>query len=273
MLTQAADSVIDDTTADTDTTYSSSKIEALIAGIDIEIPSGIAGITVMENGTTIDNAAVNLDFRPGFDLVEGPEHEVNISLNLSEYTGPVLPLARGGTGTATAFAGSTPGVVPTSLGGTVNYLCANGEWTQPPGGGGAAGHASFTYNATTSAPPAAGGIRMNNVNQLSVTQLWISQTDVDGLDVTIGLAKILAGHQVYIQDYDDASKWVKYNVTSAADSGAYFTYGVTYASGPGGVPAGAGAAGRDRVPADLAGHRRRPAGRHPVSGVDQVVGR
>ena len=38
------------------------------------------------------------------------------------------------------------------------------------------------------------------------------------LDVTIGLTKILAGHQIYIQDYDDASKWIKYNVTAAVDS-------------------------------------------------------
>jgi len=69
--------------------------------------------------------------------------------------------------------------------------------------------------------------------------MWVSQTTVDGLDVTIGLAKILAGHWIYLQDRDDASKWVKYNVTAdGVDSGSYWTYTVTYNSGPGGIPVG-----------------------------------
>jgi hypothetical protein len=109
--------------------------------------------------------------------------------------------------------------------------------------GGTAGHVSFVYNATTSAPPADTCIRMN-ATQLSATTLWVDKNDFDGLDVTIGLAKILAGHQIYIQDYDDATKWVKYSVSAAVDSGAYFTFTIAYHSGPGGVPTGSGGAGR-----------------------------
>ena len=35
------------------------------------------------------------------------------------------------------FSGSTKGLVPTSLGGTTNFLRADGSWAAPPGGGGA----------------------------------------------------------------------------------------------------------------------------------------
>ena len=139
---------------------------------------------------------------------------------------------------------TTRGLVPGSNSATAtSYLNATGAWSIPAGGG-AAGHASFVYNATTTAPPADTNIRMN-ATQLSATTIWVDKNDFDGLDVSIGLAKILAGYQIYIQDYDDATKWVKYTATAnAVDSGNYFTLAVAYLSGPGGMPTGSGAAGR-----------------------------
>ena len=139
---------------------------------------------------------------------------------------------------------TTSGVVPGSNNaGAGAYLDGTGAWTVPPTGGGA-GHASYTYNSTLTEPPATGQLRLNNATQSAATKLWVHQNEESGLDVSIGLAKVLAGHQVYIQDYDDATKWVKYNITAVSDDGAYYDFTVTYHSGPGGLTPGSGAAGR-----------------------------
>ena len=156
--------------------------------------------------------------------------------------------------------------VLSSGGGTANYLRADGQWVPPPAGVGT-GHVSFTYNATTTAPPATQQLRMNNATQSAVTHLYVSDHDWDNLDVTIGLGKILAGQQIYIQDFDDASRWVKYNVTAAVDVGAYFDFTVTYHSGPGGVPPGSGAAGRVELQAIAPG----TVGVPPGGTVNQVL--
>jgi hypothetical protein len=128
--------------------------------------------------------------------------------------------------------------VPLSGGGTANFLRADGQWTTPPGVAGVSNSATFSYNATTTEPPTGNQLRLNNTTFSAATRLWVMQTTVDGLDVSIGLARILPGHQVYFQDRDDASHWVKYNVTAATDDGVYFDFTVTYHSGPGGIPAG-----------------------------------
>ena len=139
---------------------------------------------------------------------------------------------------------ATAGVVPGSNNaGAGAYLNGAGAWTVPSGGGGA-GHASYTYNSALTEPPATGQLRLNNANQTLATRLWVHQNEESGLDVSIGLAKVLAGHQVYIQDFDDATKWVKYNITAVSDDGAYYDFTVTYHSGPGGLTPGSGAAGR-----------------------------
>ena len=62
---------------------------------------------------------------------------------------PSAPLTGGGdlstnrTLAITSFAGSAAGAVPTSTGGTSDFLRADGSWAMPPGGGGTTGHTSF----------------------------------------------------------------------------------------------------------------------------------
>ena len=106
-----------------------------------------------------------------------------------------------------------------------------------PAGGATSGHASFTFNAATTEPITGNQLRINNASQTLATKLWVAETSVDGMDVTTGLARVLAGHQLYMQDFDDASKWVKYSVTvDGVDKGTYWEYTVAYHSGPATVP-------------------------------------
>lgn len=55
---------------------------------------GGSGITVAEEGVSLDTDITTLDFGNGFDLTESPENEVNITLDLGEYTGNNLPNAK-----------------------------------------------------------------------------------------------------------------------------------------------------------------------------------
>ena len=136
-----------------------------------------------------------------------------------------------------SFTSSTRGVVPASGGGTVNYLRADGSWQQPPSST-VGGHASFTFNATTTEPITGNQLRLNNATQTAATKLWVSKTSTDGLDVTVALAKIKTGHQIYLQDRDDSTKWIKYTVTAdGVDDGIYYDFSVAYHSGPGNIPA------------------------------------
>lgn len=64
-------------------------------------------LTVQEADTTLSSAVTTLDFGAGFDLTQDPVGEVNITLDLTEYTGGALPLAAGGTGATTASGART----------------------------------------------------------------------------------------------------------------------------------------------------------------------
>jgi hypothetical protein len=86
-------------------------------------------------------------------------------------------------------------------------------------------------------PPVGNQLRMNNPTQNLATKLWASETSVDGMDVSTGLGRIVAGIQIYIQDFDDAAKWIKFTVTAdSIDKGTYWEIGVAYHSGPANLP-------------------------------------
>ena len=102
---------------------------------------------------------------------------------------------------------------------------------------GTGGHASFMFSAATTEPPTGTQLRLNNATQSSATKLWVMDASVDGLDVTVGLARIMIGHQIYLQDYDDATKWIKFTVTAdAIDKGNYFEVGIAHHSGASASP-------------------------------------
>lgn len=109
-----------------------------------------------------------------------------------------------------------------------------------PPGGLTGGVFSFTFSNTITAPPSVQQLRFNNATQNSATQIFVSETDTDGLDVTIGLGRIQVGWKIYVQDFDNAANSITYTVTSATDSGTYWTFGVTLASATGTNPIPAG---------------------------------
>jgi hypothetical protein len=141
----------------------------------------------------------------------------------------------------TAFTTSTKGAVP-SPGGTSTgrFLKDDGTWSSPASAiSGIGGVFPFTYNTTITEPPTGNQLRGNNSTFASSTKLWIMETTTDGLDVTIGLGRIKAGFQIYVQNYNNAAQYAIWNVTAdSTDKGAYWEVTVAPASSAGTIPGG-----------------------------------
>jgi hypothetical protein len=166
-----------------------------------------------------------------------PVDYANATVSLDNH-----PAAHNGTNAAVNTLDSTVTTLGTTVTGLDTDLDALTDRVEtleatPGSGGGVSGHVSYTFNSNTTEPVIGSQVRINNASQTAATKLWVSETSVDGMDVSIGLARIVSGTQVYFQDFDDAAHWVKYNVTAnAVDKGTYWELTVTYHSGPANVP-------------------------------------
>jgi len=87
---------------------------------------------------------------------------------------------------------------------------------------------TWTYNATTAAPPAINTFRLNNATHSLVTNIWIHYTDLNSFVADFVFDKLTTNDEIIIQDTLDSSKWVKYKITSKTDNTTYFTFVVTY---------------------------------------------
>jgi hypothetical protein len=85
--------------------------------------------------------------------------------------------------------------------------------------------AFWTFNPTTTAPPAVGQVRSNAGN----TTLWVHKTDTDGFTRTAGLATVAVGNLVYVRAQNGTA--LNLSITAIADSGTYMTFTTTVVSG------------------------------------------
>ena len=156
------------------------------------------------------------------------------------------PITGGGTlGTPTAigitdFTTTSRGAVPNPTATSGRFLKDDGTWALTPGGVSGAGNVfPFTYNVSTVEPPTGNQLRGNNSTFTASTKLWIMNTTTDGLDVSVGLGRIKAGFQVYVQDYSSSTRYALFSVTadSIAKSG-YYEVPVAIVSSAGTIPGG-----------------------------------
>jgi Collagen triple helix repeat (20 copies) len=82
----------------------------------------------------------------------------------------------------------------------------------PPGAG--VSTLDYTYTAATSPPPGNGDILWNNATPASVTRLYVDDEDRAGANKRAGLLAVLVGDKIYVQDYDDATRWARFLVAA-----------------------------------------------------------
>jgi hypothetical protein len=86
------------------------------------------------------------------------------------------------------------------------------------GGGSGGGTLTTRYRFSTTtamADPGTGRFRYNNATQSLVTQIAVSDTDRDGVDMSNILSIISSGDRLYIQEGADAANWGVYDVNGA----------------------------------------------------------
>ncbi len=106
-------------------------------------------------------------------------------------------------------------------------------WIAPP-----VNTAIYSYSSnTTMADPGNGKFRGNNALLGSATQLALSAITNAGSNIASFLRSIRVNDTIYIQDQDDATVWIRYNVTATAtDNTTWFQFPVSVLGGSGSTP-------------------------------------
>lgn len=170
------------------------------------------------------------DVLPGITLPPGPEGPA----------GPQGPAGAAGAPGPTGPAG--PGV---AAGGTTGQVLGKAsavdyatQWIDPPAGGGGVvtGDYDYIFNATTSAPPAAGNVRFNSATYTAVTTVWVHRDDRTGNDRRTPLLLHRTNDLMQLEDKDNADTNVRFRLTAdPVDSGTYVTFAVVWVQGAGGA--------------------------------------
>lgn len=81
----------------------------------------------------------------------------------------------------------------------------------------------YTYRTGTTEPPGNSEVLFNNSNYALVTKVWVNNNSALGKDNSNSFSIVDAGNRIFVQDKDDATKYVSFDCTEAgiAKSGYY----------------------------------------------------
>lgn len=147
-----------------------------------------------------------------------------------------LQLASGADGTAATV---SIGTVTTGAAGSSATVANSGtnqaavlDFVIPQGAAGTNGSGGFglryTFNASTSAGASSGQLRLNNAASASTTQLFVSETDRNGVGVASLLGTIANNSRLLITREADTTAYAYYTLTSQTDNGSDRTLAVTH---------------------------------------------
>jgi hypothetical protein len=88
---------------------------------------------------------------------------------------------------------------------------------------------SFMFSMGDVEPPSGSQVRLNNPGLELATKMWVMDMTTDDIDVSVGLSRIKPGYQIYIQDFDSSTRWVKYSVNGdTIDKSTYWEIPVAF---------------------------------------------
>jgi len=106
-----------------------------------------------------------------------------------------------------------------------------GPVERPASSGGAQVSAEYRFSTSiTEADPGNGRFRMDNVTPASVTELFISSITDNNNDFDNILSFLSSGDQIYIQQDNDATKFILFDVTANVDNTGWWSIAGTIAS-------------------------------------------
>lgn len=95
-----------------------------------------------------------------------------------------------------------------------------------PSSGGGSGGFDFPYlfsTDTAATDPTSGGIKFNNATPASVTEIYVSSTDNDGMLINTLINSLGSGDQLVLKQSDTPANRLRFNVTSVTDNTTYIT--------------------------------------------------
>lgn len=87
---------------------------------------------------------------------------------------------------------------------------------------------NYNYSSTLTDPPLSGEVRLNSLTFSSATQSFINTTDLNNFDNSDTLDNLYQNQWVRIQQKDDKSKFVIYEITNDIDNTSYHTLDIDY---------------------------------------------
>jgi hypothetical protein len=97
---------------------------------------------------------------------------------------------------------------------------------------------TWTFQNPTTPPPTGASIRRNNTTPENVTQIYITETDADGVNQTVAFSRLIAYDKLAVRLESDQALSVEYRLTGpGSDNGSFWTFPVEYVSGAGAVVA------------------------------------
>lgn len=117
--------------------------------------------------------------------------------------------------TVTILADCTADKFVKSGGTNIQYLMGDGSTlTQSATSGNSNFYLYVSQDTALPPPPSLGRIRYNNAIQSLVTILYISHTTSDSIDIEVFFNQVNQLNDVYIQDRDNSTNFIKYNITA-----------------------------------------------------------
>jgi hypothetical protein len=96
----------------------------------------------------------------------------------------------------------------------------------------------YLFNNSISEPPSSGEVRFDAA-QATATKLWASHTTASGVNIKQFLSAATIGSRLIIQDKNDNTNYVKFNVTAdPIDKDTYWEFGVAVTASGGNLPNG-----------------------------------
>lgn len=86
----------------------------------------------------------------------------------------------------------------------------------------------YDFSTTTTSPPLAGQVRLNNSTYSLVTEIYASDTNKKSVDVSSFLAKIDDEEYIYIQDKSNNDNAMLYLINTTSDEGDHYKFTVSF---------------------------------------------
>ena len=183
-------------------------------------------ITLTDDGTLtglkIITPPPGQDLRFYGDIDMGQNSIIDLATPVNEFDASNKLYVDGKAGNQTATTGLTTftgaleaGVVKKTGGTSIQYMMADGSVLSQSASSGNSNFYLYKINTSMTTTPASGYVSFNNATQSSATTIYISHQTSDGIDVEVFFKQITILSEVYIQDQNNSSLFIQYNITSA----------------------------------------------------------